>query len=347
MAEANTDDWENETLPEEGGSFYRGCPYLGLEEDRHTRLLFPSPVGFCYRARPAGPVKLGYQQTHCLTAVHRECPVFQQTSRASLPRQLTANDPAISEELETPGVHWRSWLVLVVAVVLVALLLGGRGWWAGLVVSQPTATAQAMAVAEAVPPTASTPILPSPTPIPPPPTQTLRPTATATATATPSATPTFTPSPTAEMVTAVFLNLYAAPQIQAAIVQKLEATPQAFTVVSRTTDGRWLEVCCVNQQSVWLAQSERETGLATATAFAIPRVNIINDLQNIRQAPSLESAILDTVGVGASYEITGQTTDGWWQVCCVAGSLGWVFGESVAIAGETTAVPVITPAATP
>ena len=65
-----------------------GCPYIGLEDDPSTRLLFASPAACCHRVDPISAIDLGHQQTHCLTSMHKLCSVFMRPEWGPMPPEL-------------------------------------------------------------------------------------------------------------------------------------------------------------------------------------------------------------------------------------------------------------------
>ncbi len=112
--------------------------------------------------------------------------------------------------------------------------------------------------ASVLPPTATptpTPIA-SPTPLVPP-TETLTPgpsptpTETPAPTATPSMTPTLTPTPFVQVVTAL-ANVRSGPGLDYPVITQLPGETQ-ITLVGRNPEGTWLQICCVNGESVWIA----------------------------------------------------------------------------------------------
>jgi hypothetical protein len=79
-------------------------------------------------------------------------------------------------------------------------------------------------------------------------------------------------------------------------------------------------------------------------------------LVNVRSGPGTEYDLVGTAATGESFTVIARNAAGdWWQVCCVAGQNGWVFGElaavqgaeSVAVAADAAApVAEVAPAAT-
>ena len=79
---------------------------------------------------------------------------------------------------------------------------------------------------------------------------------------------------------------------------------------------------------------------ATPTPITAAQLTITSDAVNVRRAPSTDAELVGMVTAGEQFEVTGRTTAGdWWQVCCVAGQSGWVFG-ALATVTNGDAAPV-------
>ena len=85
-------------------------------------------------------------------------------------------------------------------------------------------------------------------------------------------------------------------------------------------------------------------------------LTIAGDLVNVRSGPGTEYDLVGTAATGESFSIVGKNAAGdWWEVCCVGGQNGWVFGElatvqnveSVALASDLPAAPVADATAAP
>jgi hypothetical protein len=58
------------------------------------------------------------------------------------------------------------------------------------------------------------------------------------------------------------------------------------------------------------------------------RLTITSDLVNVRGGPGTDFGLVGTAATGESFAVTGRNEAGdWWQICCVNGQPGWVFGE--------------------
>lgn len=69
------------------------------------------------------------------------------------------------------------------------------------------------------------------------------------------------------------------------------------------------------------------TTLPTPSATpVIPRLQAVGDSVTVYSLPNIYYPALDTLtGDGwAELVVSGQSGDGWWQVCCIAGQTGWV-----------------------
>jgi uncharacterized protein YraI len=103
---------------------------------------------------------------------------------------------------------------------------------------------------------------------------------------------------------------------------------------------------------------------AAAAATVSATLTIASDLVNVRSGPGTEYELIGSAANGEAFAIVAKNVAGdWWQVCCVGGQNGWVFGElatvqnadQVAVAADlptaapalaTTAAPVADAAAT-
>lgn len=80
---------------------------------------------------------------------------------------------------------------------------------------------------------------------------------------------------------------------------------------------------------------------ATPAPVTAPQLTITSDAVNVRRAPSTDAELVGVVTAGEQFEVTGRTAAGdWWQVCCVAGQSGWVFG-ALATVTNGDAAPVV------
>ena len=80
-----------------------------------------------------------------------------------------------------------------------------------------------------------------------------------------------------------------------------------------------------------------------ATATPIPtQIVVIVERLNVRQGPGVVYPPIAVLNAGERVNITGMNRNGdWWQICCVAGVTGWVFGESVLVEGDTSTIPIV------
>ncbi|MFO7682874.1 MAG: SH3 domain-containing protein [Chloroflexota bacterium] len=269
-------------------TFGAACPFLGMTDDAQTRLLFAAPSGCCYRANPPEAVAVDHQQSHCLTSMHKLCPVFTKPTWDPLPPELLHTAPRSRSRRFGP------WLALAAFLLGLALFLGllfgwGNGRFAAVSSMAPTPVSGLAALPAATQTTAlmntktvapsstPTPTAPTPTPLP---TKTAVPSATATTqpTITPSATlaPTYTPLPPPETavppifakVAALRLNVRSGPGLAYDLLATIEEGTQ-IELTGRLRDGSWWQICCVNGETVWVYGEGLEIPAAAETAVAI------------------------------------------------------------------------------
>ncbi|MEZ4582687.1 MAG: SH3 domain-containing protein, partial [Caldilineaceae bacterium] len=93
---------------------------------------------------------------------------------------------------------------------------------------------------------------------------------------------------------------------------------------------------------------------ATPTPEAKPQFVVTQDIVNVRQGPGTTYGIVGSVNNGTPLDIIGKNEAGdWWQICCVNGEPGWIFGqlgsasdtETVAVAQNIPPAPAPQPVA--
>ncbi len=83
----------------------------------------------------------------------------------------------------------------------------------------------------------------------------------------------------------------------------------------------------------------------TAAAPALPELTISADVANIRSGPATTFDLVASVLKGERFQVTARTaTSDWWQLCCINGQSGWVYGElATVVAGELVAIATVLP----
>jgi hypothetical protein len=164
--------------------FGKPCPFLGLIEDRETRLSFPSHRNHCYRFSPAARITTEYQKNWCVSGKFTDCIVYQKADQAQLPEGITLQPPK----------YWMNWssntivgFTVVLVVVLAMLLLAGKYVATQNNSRNQSATLTASAAISILPQVTENLTAPLPN---------FTPTSTATATKTSFPTATLTPTPT-------------------------------------------------------------------------------------------------------------------------------------------------------
>ena len=324
------------------------CPHLGSADDPVTSTLYPSPIGHCYHATPHEGIDLDHQARHCLSADHTQCPVFQLTQPGRLPKELRRRGTYnYGNEVES------NWGRRLVTVLLLGLLVGMIYFFTQELASN---------VTEATPVAAANPATSTPTPTPTPtrqPSPSPRPSHTVTIPAAltvaptqPTATRTLIPSATATSGEIVILattfvddvNVRSGPHISYPSVWLTGVAGSTLTVIGQADGGGWLQVCCQDGVSGWVALETVSLAdpLASVPVIPVPApsVVIVPARLNLRSGPGIIYPVLGIAEKDDTFDIVAHYQDGlWWQVCCVDGRRGWVIGESVVVYGDTRAIP--------
>lgn len=144
----------------------------------------------------------------------------------------------------------------------------------------------------------------------------------------PTPVPTRTPLPT-------FTPTTAAPA--PAAVEPSPTVPVAPAAALTTTD--LLATAPVTDSAAAPVAAEAQAAPATATPVPAT-LTITSDLVNVRSGPGTEFDLVGTAATGETFTVLAKTAAAdWWQVCCVEGQNGWVFGELAAVQGAE-GVPV-------
>jgi LysM repeat protein len=100
------------------------CIHLGLETDQVTVMGYPTILNHCHHARKPEPVDLSHQATYCMTAAHRNCPVFMRSFAAPLPPEISALPKSpVRRNLAIWGL-----MTTLVAAISLFLFFGGWEW---------------------------------------------------------------------------------------------------------------------------------------------------------------------------------------------------------------------------
>ncbi|MBK8046148.1 MAG: SH3 domain-containing protein [Anaerolineales bacterium] len=74
------------------------------------------------------------------------------------------------------------------------------------------------------------------------------------------------------------------------------------------------------------------TATATPPAISEAKLTVTGDIVNVRAGPAVEFELVGTATQGQSFTIVAKNEQGdWWQVCCINGAQGWIFGELAAV----------------
>ncbi|MEZ4682948.1 MAG: SH3 domain-containing protein [Caldilineaceae bacterium] len=159
------------------------------------------------------------------------------------------------------------------------------------------------------------------------------------ATVAPSAAPTFAPVPT----------YTSTPQAPASAAAESTATATLVPVVLVQT----ILTPTVATASDVVTESQRisltETILAATATVApsttVARLTVAGAAVNVRSGPDTAFDIVGSAVQGEHFDVLARSADsGWWQICCLNGQEGWIFGELATVEnGDTVALAAAIP----
>lgn len=160
----------------------------------------------------------------------------------------------------------------------------------------------------------------------------------------------------AQVVSDQDVSVYAGPGQAYGKVGLLKAN-EVKKLLERTSDGTWLQICCVNGDPVWVAanlvqvqgdiakvpiavasgptaSSLPPTSTPVARATAVPSatkaaagaasLTVVGDTVNVRGGPGTNYSRIGAASQGQVFRITGRNPDrSWWQIAFQAGT-GWI-----------------------
>ncbi len=82
--------------------------------------------------------------------------------------------------------------------------------------------------------------------------------------------------------------------------------------------------------------------VSSAVPLGQPKAIVMEEMVNLRAAPTLTSAILGTARRGQEFTIIGRDpTSTWWLVCCDQGQARWIYGGVVQLSGVVDSVSIV------
>ena len=93
------------------------CPFVGLKNDPETSFSYASKSNYCHKVQPPEPVSISYQESACLTAAYKRCPIYSPDWDGPLPVEIRRK---VSKERH----YARRFLLLF----LLCLLIAGVAW---------------------------------------------------------------------------------------------------------------------------------------------------------------------------------------------------------------------------
>jgi len=159
-------------------------------------------------------------------------------------------------------------------------------------------------------------------------------------TVTPTAAPTFAPVPT--YTATPLADSAAAPAAEVATATATSAP--VLVAQSALTPTVVLESSVLTESQ----ESSNEPVAATPTepvALAAARLTVSAAAVNIRSGPDTTFASVGSALQGENFDLLVRSADGaWWQICCVNGQEGWIFGELATTEnGDGVAIAAVIP----
>ncbi len=76
------------------------------------------------------------------------------------------------------------------------------------------------------------------------------------------------------------------------------------------------------------------TPMPAPTQPSAAELTVAGDLTNIRSGPGTDYAAIGTANTGDVFTAVARSAQGdWWEICCVDGQNGWIFGELATVTG--------------
>lgn len=150
-----------------------------------------------------------------------------------------------------------------------------------------------------------------------------------------TAIPSSTPSATSPPATAT--------HEPAALLVVGEMTLTSTTTPSPTATATATSTSTPTETPATLTIGATPSPTATATATPVAAAATVDvETLNVRNGPGIDYAVVGQVAQGDSLTIIGRNNSGgWWQICCVAGDEGWIYGETVIAEGNTETIPIV------
>lgn len=229
---------------------------------------------------------------------------------------------------------------LIIAVCMLVVGIGALGW---VGVKSVQASERPVALFQTIPPTPTPkPPAPLPTPTPRPHNNNKSPTSPAQSPSAPVDESAPTPNASVGVLTGVInattLNVRQGPGGAFPVLGRL-SNGAVVTVVARSVDNSWLNVCCLpdGRTKGWVSAQFVTPNYSAAELAALPVGALSGTVAavslNVRAAPTTTAAILGKLLNGAAVSILARNdASDWWLVCCVPGSTdnGWVSAQYIA-----------------
>jgi SH3-like domain-containing protein len=139
------------------------------------------------------------------------------------------------------------------------------------------------------------------------------------------------------------VNIRSGPDITYTLISSL--SDRVSTHAIAMSDNRWFQILNTDGTIGWVGGSVvDETGdcenLATMQTPTCSVKNTTGNLVNIRNNPSTTSNVIRTLATTDLLMADGRTDEGWYRIA-LAGGLGWIYKDVVALSDACNTVPII------
>lgn len=118
--------------------------------------------------------------------------------------------------------------------------------------------------------------------------------------------------------------------VEPAAEEQAEPAPADDAITETTTDDAGESPADQTSEEATAEPVEEsvEESAGDSAGDGSPRLFITGEIVNVRAGPGVEYGLVGSVNQGQELEITGRNPLGdWWEICCVNGQQGWVFGQ--------------------
>lgn len=137
-------------------------------------------------------------------------------------------------------------------------------------------------------------------------------------------------------------------QVQAEVATAIPLPPTPLPPTVALAQPELANTAAPEEEVAESVEAEPTAPPAEEPLLTTPSLTVSEQIINIRSGPSTVHALVGAANQGDSFEVTGKNETGdWWEICCVDGQPGWIFGplaqvenaEQVAVAQNIPTAP--------